>query len=99
VAPLRYGAGVKGKVNQSLAHGQPMVATACAVEGMYLVDGEDVLVADDPQAFADAVVRLYQDESLWQRLSEGGMENTRRHFSPEAVRQTVRGLLDSLPPR
>jgi len=99
VAPLRYGAGVKGKVNQSLAHGQPMVATACAVEGMYLVDGEDVLVADDPQAFADAVVRLYQDESLWQRLCEGGMENTRRHFSPEAVRQTVRGLLDSLPPR
>jgi GT2 family glycosyltransferase/glycosyltransferase involved in cell wall biosynthesis len=99
VAPLRYGAGVKGKINQSLAHGQPMVATTCAVEAMHLVDGQDVMVADDPQAFADAVVRLYQDEVLWQRLSEGGMENTRRHFSPDAVRETVRGLLDSLPPR
>ena len=55
VAPLRYGAGVKGKVNLSMAHGQPVVATPCAVEGMHLVDGDDVLVADDAEAFADAV--------------------------------------------
>ena len=47
LAPLRYGAGVKGKVNLSMAHGQPVVATSCAVEGMHLRDGVDVLVADD----------------------------------------------------
>ncbi len=99
VAPLRYGAGVKGKVNQSLAHGQPMVATPCAVEGMHLVDGEDVLVADGTEAIADAVVRLYEDASLWERLAAGGLENTRRHFSPAAARATLRTLLASLPPR
>ncbi|WP_290783464.1 glycosyltransferase [Arenimonas sp.] len=99
VAPLRYGAGVKGKVNHSLAHGQPMVATRCAVEGMHLVDGVDVLVADDTQAFAAAVVRLYQDASLWETLSAGGLENTRRHFSPAAVRATLHALLTSLPER
>jgi len=99
VAPLRYGAGVKGKVNHSLAHGQPMVATLCAVEGMHLADGVDVLVADDADGFAAAVVRLYQDRALWQTLSAGGLENTRRHFSPAAVRATLHTLLESLPAR
>src|SRR3546814_5574803 len=70
VAPLRYGAGVKGKVNLSMAHGQPVVSTPCAVEGMHLRDGHDVLVADDAAAFADAVVRLHEDEALWTRSEE-----------------------------
>lgn len=99
IAPLRYGAGVKGKVNQSLAHGLPMVATLCAVEGMHLVDGEDVLVADAADAFAEAVLRLHDDRVLWQSLSQGGLENTRRHFSTEAVRTTLAPLLASLPRR
>ena len=99
LAPLRYGAGVKGKVNHSLAHGQPMVATLCAVEGMHLVDGEDVLVADGAEAFAAAVVRLHEDRALWETLSAGGLENTRRHFSPAAVRATLHTLLESLPAR
>ncbi|HEX7802863.1 MAG TPA: glycosyltransferase [Pseudoxanthomonas sp.] len=89
-APLRFGAGVKGKVNLSMAHGQPVVATSCAVEGMHLQDGTDVLVADEPQAFADAVVRLYTDEELWNRLSRNGLENVARHFSLDAARETVR---------
>lgn len=93
VAPLRYGAGVKGKVNLSMAHGQPVVATPCAVEGMHLSDGEDVLVAGDAAAFADAVLRLYRDEALWQRLAAGGLANVARHFSAEAARATVRRVL------
>ena len=99
VAPLRYGAGVKGKVNQALAAGLPVVATSCAVEGMHLRDGVDVLVADDADAFARAVLRLHGDATLWQRLSTGGLENTRRHFSPEAIRPTLAALLASLPVR
>lgn len=99
LAPLRYGAGVKGKVNQSLAHGQPVVATPCAVEGMHLRDGEDVLVAADAEAFADAVVRLYEDDALWRQLAQGGLENTRRYFSPEVVREPLRELLGRLPRR
>jgi GT2 family glycosyltransferase/glycosyltransferase involved in cell wall biosynthesis len=93
VAPLRYGAGVKGKVNLSMAHGQPVVATPCAVEGMHLVGGADVLVAGDADAFADAVVRLYRDETLWQRLAAGGLANVAEHFSADAARDVVRRLL------
>ncbi|GAB4200514.1 MAG: hypothetical protein Tsb002_36660 [Wenzhouxiangellaceae bacterium] len=93
IAPLRYGAGVKGKVNSSMSYGQPVVATTVAVEGMGLEDGSDVLVADDAQAFAEAVIRLYQDEALWQRLSQAGMENIRRHFSREAALERLRAIL------
>jgi GT2 family glycosyltransferase len=93
VAPLRYGAGVKGKVNLSMAHGQPVVATSCAVEGMHLRAGEDVLVADDADAFADAVVRLYDDAALWQQLARHGLGNVERHFSLDAGREVVRRVL------
>lgn len=89
VAPLRFGAGVKGKVNLSMAHGQPVVATPCAVEGMHLGDGHDVLVAKTTDAFADAVVRLYGDAVLWGRLSANGRENVRQHFSLDAARAVV----------
>jgi GT2 family glycosyltransferase/glycosyltransferase involved in cell wall biosynthesis len=71
ISPLRYGAGVKGKVNQAMAHGLPVVGTATSIEGMHLRPGEDVLVADDPVAFADAVVRAYSDQQLWQKLAAG----------------------------
>lgn len=90
LAPLRFGAGVKGKINQSMAHGQPVVATACAVEAMHLRDGEDVLVADSAEAFAAAVLRLYDDAALWQALAANGLENVARHFSLDAARGTVR---------
>lgn len=89
VAPLRYGAGVKGKVNLSMAHGQPVVATTTAIEGMHLTDGVDARVADHPQAFADAVVELYEDEAMWTRLSRNGLDNVARHFSMRAAREVV----------
>jgi glycosyltransferase involved in cell wall biosynthesis len=93
IAPLRYGAGVKGKVNLSMAHGQPVVATSCAVEGMHLRSGDDVLVADDAQGFADAIVRLYEDEALWTRLRDNALVNVEKHFSLDAGRDVVRRVL------
>ena len=92
VAPLRYGAGVKGKVNQAMAHGLPVVATMPAVEGMHLVDGQDVLMADDAGGFADAVLRLHDDEALWHLIAANGRANVARHFSMDAARDVVREL-------
>jgi len=85
VAPLRYGAGVKGKVNQAMSYGLPVVATTCAAEGMYLENERDVLVADEAGALADAVIRLDQDEALWNRLADGGLANVEAHFSMAAA--------------
>ena len=96
VAPLRYGAGVKGKINQALAHGLPVVATRCAVEGMGLADGVDALVADDAEAIAATIVSAYDDAALWQRLVEGGLANTEREFSPARARATLRSIFNQL---
>ena len=94
VSPLRYGAGVKGKVNQSMSRGVPVVATPASVEGMHLVEGEEVLVASDPEGFADAVARVYMDEALWNRLSAGGLANVDRHFSSAVARRGLEALFE-----
>ncbi|HET7299579.1 MAG TPA: glycosyltransferase [Oleiagrimonas sp.] len=93
VAPLRYGAGVKGKVNMAMSYGLPVVATPVAAEGMHLVDGEDVLIAEDADNFAAAVVRLYRDPELWRHLSDAGLENVRRYFSFAAASDTLKRVL------
>lgn len=96
VAPLRYGAGIKGKVNMSMSRGQPVVATPMAVEGMFAKSGRDVLVAESAEEFATAIVRLYQDEELWNRVSAAGLENVRQYFSVETARMGLQALLNSL---
>jgi glycosyltransferase involved in cell wall biosynthesis len=81
IAPLRYGAGVKGKINSSMAWGVPVVASPVAAEGMGLVHGKDVLIAADAAAFASEIVRAYDDEQLWYALSDAGLANIERCFS------------------
>ena len=81
IAPLRFGAGVKGKINQSMAFGVPVVATSSAVEGTELQDRKEILVADEPEDFARALVELYESEELWNRLSENGIRKTRALYS------------------
>jgi len=94
LAPLRFGAGVKGKINMAMSYGMPVIATTVAAEGMHLTEGEDVLIADDPAAFAEAVDRLIRDEALWLRLSRQGLDNVRRHFSREVASAALRRALD-----
>ena len=93
IAPLRYGAGVKGKINLAMSYGLPVVGTSASIEGMHLEPGEDVLVADTAAEFADAIVRLYHDRELWERLAAGGRENIRRYFSHEVARSAITRLI------
>jgi GT2 family glycosyltransferase len=93
VAPLRFGAGVKGKVNQSLALGVPTVVTSIAAEGMYLVHEENAMIADDPESFAEAIVRVWASADLWLHLSANGRKLVQDHFSVEAASRQVDALL------
>ncbi|WP_423927457.1 glycosyltransferase [Dokdonella sp.] len=93
IAPLRYGAGVKGKVNMAMSYGLPVVATPMAVEGMHVRAGEDVLVALDADAFACAIVDLYGNEELWNRLSANGLANVHAHFSFDAAEKAIRRII------
>jgi glycosyltransferase involved in cell wall biosynthesis len=73
IAPLRFGAGLKGKVGESLAAGVPVVGTTIAAEGFDRPE-RGMLIADDAAGFARAVMRLEADDGLWARLSAGGRE-------------------------
>ena len=91
VAPLRYGAGLKGKVGQSLEHGLPIVTTSIGAEGFEFIDGRDALIADDPEAFAAAVKRLYSDRVLWTRMARVGAAKL-APFLPERAKDRLESI-------
>jgi glycosyltransferase involved in cell wall biosynthesis len=93
IAPLRYGAGVKGKINSSMSYGVPAVVTSMAAEGMNLDHGKDILIADEAEEFAREILRLYADETLWKALSKAGKENIETHFSFSAAEAQLREVL------
>ena len=81
VAPLRWGAGVKGKVNSAHQLGVPVVCTSAAVAGMHATDGEHILLGDTPAMLAAQVARVYYNGSLWRRLVTRGLELLDARFS------------------
>ena len=93
IAPLRFGAGVKGKVLASLGRGVPVVGSTVAFEGIPAADGREVLFAEDAAAAADAVLRLHGDPQLWQRLSDAGTALVAEHFSPAAAEAALAKVL------
>ena len=96
VSPLRYGAGMKGKIGQSMGYGLPVVTTTIGAEGIGLVNKETALIADDPEEFAEAVIEVYKDEGLWNRLSSNSIRLIEERYSERAVKETVREILGTL---
>ena len=96
VAPLRYGAGIKGKVGTSLSHGVPCVATPVAAEGMGLQHGVNVMIGADAASFAASVVAAYQDEVLWDELSANGLKLFEEHYSFARGLERLGKLLESV---
>lgn len=89
VAPLRFGAGLKGKVLTSFANGIPCIMTPVAAEGMDLPADLDGLVAADAELFADRAVTLINDVSSWQHMSLAGLKIVRDRYSSEAIDQLL----------
>jgi glycosyltransferase involved in cell wall biosynthesis len=96
VAPLRFGAGFKGKVAASLAHGLPVVGSAISLEGTGLSSGDGVAVADSPDEFARAILHLHEDEALWREQSARALERVGALYSPDAALQTFSTMLQRL---
>jgi glycosyltransferase involved in cell wall biosynthesis len=84
VAPLRYGAGMKGKIGQSLEYGLPIVSTDIGIEGMNLMSERDVLEANTTEDFAQQVIRLYQNENLWNQLA-ANTEQVLANYSTKTI--------------
>ena len=96
IAPLRYGAGIKGKIATTLSFGLPCVASSIAAEGMGLAPEENILIADHPDEFATAVQRLYTNEDLWNKISKNGLLFSEKEYGTTAAEVTIRGLLEQI---
>ncbi|MGI8864566.1 MAG: glycosyltransferase [Solirubrobacteraceae bacterium] len=93
VAPLRYGAGLKGKVTQALAAGLPVVTTPIGAEGLDARDGEQMLIGITAEELAERVVRVLEDGEMWEGLSHRGQQCAAERCSPAVAREVLGQLL------
>jgi GT2 family glycosyltransferase len=96
VAPLRYGAGVKGKIGQALEFGLPVVTTTIGAEGMGLEDKITASISDkSPEGFAKKILELYNDENLWRTLHSNSALPLSK-FSIDTQENNIKKLLNYL---
>jgi glycosyltransferase involved in cell wall biosynthesis len=96
VAPLRYGAGAKGKVVSSLAYGVPCIVSPIAAEGMGLSDSVQVEVGHSPEELAERIVSVYTDPDRWLALSDAGMALVQQRYSLDHGVFLLRGVMKAL---
>ncbi len=93
VVPLRYGAGIKGKVLESFAHGLPCVMSEVAAEGLELPDDLAWLVAKSPAEFAEKLARVHKDEGFNRALAEAGLGYIERRHGAETVAEALKAAV------
>lgn len=83
LAPLRFGAGIKGKLLEAMQYETPTITTSIGAESMHGTLDWNGFIEDDPQQFADAAVQLYQEESLWLQSQENGFAIVKQRYLKE----------------
>jgi glycosyltransferase involved in cell wall biosynthesis len=91
VAPLRYGAGIKGKIGQSLEFGLPLVTTNVGAEGFNFQESRNITVGNTSQEIVDNIISLYQNKELWQKISSDS-KKVIQPFSNYAIEQKILSL-------
>lgn len=93
VVPLRFGAGLKGKIGSALRGGVPVVSTDVGVEGMPVSSGDHLIVASSAGDFADAVVNILCNQKIWQTLRDGGLRFAKEEWGQEASFKRLKLIL------
>ena len=96
VAPLLSGAGIKGKVLESMAYGLPTVLTEVAAEGTGLSHGISTHIALEPQEWVDGIIALYDDEKLWNKFNENQLSLVETNFTFENGLKRFRDICASV---
>jgi len=89
VVPLRIGSGTRMKILEAAAMARPVVSTRLGVEGLDFVEGKEIVLADDPPAFAEAVVGLLGDATLRRQLGGAARRRVAAAYSPSVLRRQV----------
>ncbi len=98
VLPLRAGSGTRLKLLEAMAMGKAIVSTTIGAEGIDLRDGENGLLADDPDSFASAVCRLMADRNLRQRLGSAARRTAEQQYGWTAIGRRLLDVYDELLP-
>jgi glycosyltransferase involved in cell wall biosynthesis len=96
VCPLRVGSGVKNKILAAMAMQKATVATSISIDGLDLAENRDVLLADDPQDFADKVVRLLTDPMAAHQLGANGLARVQAQYSWGAMGKVLETAIQSI---
>jgi GT2 family glycosyltransferase len=93
VSPLRYGAGVKGKIVGSLQMGVPVITTDIGNEGLHLQHGVEALISSTAEQLADFIVRICTDDELRRSLSVNALAVVRGRFSAAVARERLQEVM------
>lgn len=96
LCPLLCGSGIQNKLLQAMAMGTPVVTTSIAIQALQVKDGEHVLVADEPQQFAEAVACLMTDKNLRKRLSINARNYIQEHHDWRSIGQKLEAVYETL---
>lgn len=96
LAPLRFGAGLKGKLAESMQFGTPSITTTVGAEGIAGEMPWPGRIADGPQEFADAAIRYHNNERDWKKAQQLGVDIINKRFSAEAFRKSLSERISAL---
>lgn len=96
IAPIKSGSGSRLKILEALAIGRPVVATRVGAEGLGLEHGKHLLLADEPDEFAENVCRLWQDELMYEKLRANGRAIVEKNFGWDSIAETMGRVWDSV---
>ncbi len=96
VVPLRIGSGTRLKILEAMSQGAPVVSTHKGAEGLGTVDGEHLLLADEPEAFVRAVLRLLADRSRYDRLRYAARAFVKQHYDWDAIGEAANRALQQI---
>ena len=96
VVPMRGGSGMRVKILNALAMGLPVISTSVGCEGIDVTPGENILIANDTEAFVQQIITLFKDRSLQQKLSCNGIKLIQDKYSWHAVENQIEASLTTI---
>lgn len=96
IVPIRYGGGTRIKILEALAHRRAVVSTTLGAEGLDLVPGEHLLIADTPEAIVDAIERAVRDAELARSLGDAGNRRVQALYAHTVVARRLQNLMSPL---
>jgi len=96
ICPVRLGGGFRGKILEAMAVGRPIVSTSLGSEGIPSISGENILIADEPEDFAEAIKKLLRDRDLYETIRRAGRKLVEEKYDWAKGVEVLDGILEEM---